>query len=117
MRDRRAPTSRAEAIQDERDGRLVPQARTCWTSRSKRPASPRTPCAERMSKAHSGAWTTALAVLCSTPGWDFFDLGRTAMLNRLKDVAGLVGPGSPMKHGRYADFSKQTFLPGKTIAR
>jgi len=29
----------------------------------------------------------------------------------------LVGPDSPMKHDRYADFSKQTFLSGKTIAR
>ena len=29
----------------------------------------------------------------------------------------LVGSGSPMKHGRHADFSKQTFLPGKTLAR
>ena len=58
-----------------------------------------------------------LAMLCSTPGWDFFDLCRTGYDELAERRSRLVGPGNPMKHGRYADFSKQTFLPGKTIAR
>jgi hypothetical protein len=68
-------------------------------------------------KAHSVAWTTALAVLCSTPEWVFSDLCRTSYAGLTERRSRLIGPVSPMKHGRYAEFSKQTFLPGKTIAR
>ena len=47
----------------------------------------------------------------------FFRLRPNGYAELTERRSRLVGPGSPMKHGRYAEFSKQTFLPGKTIAR